>query len=131
MFGYKPKYYRPALESNDHPELDTSEKLAHKDIIYYQSMIGSLQWAVSLGCFDMNSIVMTLSTFRSAPRQGHQKRLQRIYVYIAKFGESAIRIQTQEPNYPNIVIKEYDWKKSVYGEVKKLLPKCQNHWESP
>ena len=76
MFGHKPKHYSSPLESKDHPEFDTSEELEAPDIIRYQSMIGSLQWAVSLGRFDINTAVMTLSSFRVSPRKGHLKRAQ-------------------------------------------------------
>ena len=49
MFGHKPKQYTSPLESGDHPELDTSQELEKDDITKYQSMIGLLQWAISLG----------------------------------------------------------------------------------
>ena len=83
MFGHKPKFYSSPLESNDHPEFDTSEQLDLNDTKKYQSMIGSLQWAVSLGRLDINTAVMTMSSFRAYPRRGHLKRLQRIYGYLA------------------------------------------------
>jgi hypothetical protein len=35
----------------------------------YQTMIGCLQWAVSLGRFDIQTAVMTMSRFRVAPRK--------------------------------------------------------------
>ena len=63
MYGVKPKQYSSPLESGDHPELDTSEELDPKDAKKYQSMIGSLQWAISLGRFDICTAVMTLSSF--------------------------------------------------------------------
>ena len=75
MFGHKPKFYSSPLESNDHPEFDTSEQLDPNDTKKYQSMIGSLQWAVSLGRLDINTAVMIMSSFRAYPRRGHLKRL--------------------------------------------------------
>ena len=50
MFGEKPsaKMYSP-LEKGDHPELDDSELLDATGIQQYQSLIGSLQWVISLG----------------------------------------------------------------------------------
>jgi len=72
MFGEKPKtnVYSP-LEKGDHPELDTSELLDTTGINQYQSLIGSLQWAISLGWLDIATAVMTMSSFRAAPRRGH------------------------------------------------------------
>jgi Reverse transcriptase (RNA-dependent DNA polymerase) len=48
-FGDKPKGYNTPLEKNDHPEVDELALLDADGITLYQSMIGALQWAVSLG----------------------------------------------------------------------------------
>jgi hypothetical protein len=69
MFGCKPREYTSPLEK-DHPEVDTSEELDARGIKKYQTMIGSLQWAVSLGRFDIQTATMTVSWFRAAPGQG-------------------------------------------------------------
>ena len=65
---------------------------------------------------------MTMSSFRAYPRRGHLKRLQRIYGYLAKFSESAITICTEEPDYSNITINEYESETTIYGEVMELQP---------
>ena len=72
------------LERGDHPELDTSELLDSEGITIYQSLIGALQWAVSIGRFDIHTAVMTMSGFRVAPRHGHLERVKRIYGYLSK-----------------------------------------------
>ncbi len=68
MFGEKPKQIVTSpLESGDHPELNLTELLNKEGIKHYQSLIGSIQWAVSLGRLDVNTAVMTLSSFHAAP----------------------------------------------------------------
>ena len=64
-FKVKPRPTRrnSPLERNDHPEMDTSAFLEEEDILVYQSLIGSIQWAVTLGRFDVNTAVMTMSSF--------------------------------------------------------------------
>jgi hypothetical protein len=64
MFGEKPwmNVYSP-LEKGDHPKLDESELLDPDDVTKYQSLVGSLQWAISLGRLDVAKVVMTLSGF--------------------------------------------------------------------
>ena len=37
----------------------------------YLTMVGQLQWLVTLGRFDFHAQVATMSRFRVAPRQGH------------------------------------------------------------
>ena len=70
LFGTKPRTtFTSPLEKGDHPELDTSPELGAKGIKQYQSLIGAVQWAVSLGRLDICTAVMTLSSFRVAPEK--------------------------------------------------------------
>jgi Reverse transcriptase (RNA-dependent DNA polymerase) len=117
-FGEKPKDYTSPLEKNDHPELDDSELLDTEGLKLYQSMIGALQWAVSLGRFDIHTAVMTMSKFRMSPRHGHLNRLKRIYGYL----RAAIRINTAPLDVSHLQDVEYDWEYSVYGNVKEQIP---------
>ena len=66
------------LDKDDHPELDDSSLFEEPDIKIYQSLIGSLQWAIILECFDISIAVMVMSQFWIAPRKGHMERLKRI-----------------------------------------------------
>ena len=123
LFGEKPKQnVSSPLEKGDHPELDTSELLDAQGISIYQSLIGSLQWAVSIGRFDINTAVMTLSGFRVAPRRGHLERAKRVCGYLSKMRHGAIPIRTSEPDYSDIPNFEYDWAQTVYGKVKEHKP---------
>jgi Reverse transcriptase (RNA-dependent DNA polymerase) len=83
MFGEKPKEYSSPLENGDHPDIDDSDLLDPGDIPKYQSLIGASQWAISLGCFDIQTAVMTMSHL--SPRKGHLERMQRIYGYLSKY----------------------------------------------
>jgi hypothetical protein len=122
MFGHKPKEYSTPLEKNDHPELDTSDLLTGDDISKYQSMIGASQWAISLGRFDIQTAVMTMSQFRISPRIGHLKRLQHIYGYLKCFKNGAILFGAKKPVLSTFSEIDHDWKYSVYGNVKELIP---------
>ena len=123
MFNEKPsqKCHSP-IEKGDHPELDTSDFLLADDISKYLSMVGALQWIISIGRFDITTAVMTLGSFRVAPRKGHMDRLKRIYGYLAKFPSATIRIRTDLPDYSNLPDLKYDWEHSVYGNVKEDIP---------
>jgi hypothetical protein len=124
MFGKAPKtiYTSPILRG-DHPELDTSEFLDEAGIKDYQSLIGALQWLVSIGRFDINTAVMTMSTFRSEPRKGHMDRVKRIFGYLYKMKHAIICVRVEEPDYSSLPDLEFDWSRSVYGEPKEILPK--------
>jgi hypothetical protein len=72
LFGESPSHCpQSPLESNDHPEIDSSEFLSEEDIQKYQSLIGAMQWAISIEHFDIAVHVMTMSSFRASPHRGH------------------------------------------------------------
>ena len=110
------------LETVYHPELDTSELCYLEQVAQYQSMIGSLQWIVTIGRFDINTTIMTIQGFRMAPRLGHLSRLKRIYEYLSKMRYASIRVRTEEPDYSEQPEHTFDWTYSVYGNVKELIP---------
>ena len=56
---YPKQLYSSPLEPGDHPELDDTELLDDDGIRQYHSLIGSLQWAISLGRFDTYSLFKT------------------------------------------------------------------------
>jgi hypothetical protein len=122
MFQEQPKQYVSPLEKGDHPELDSTPELGDAGIKQYQSLIGSLQWLITLGRFDIATAVMSMSRFRVAPRQGHLDRLKRMYGYVKKMKSGAIRVRTDEPDYSGLPDNPRDWATSVYGNVKELLP---------
>jgi len=124
MFGENPSTkYRSPLEPGDHPELDTSDFLDLEGIQRYQSLIGSLQWLISIGRFDVQVAVMTLSSFRAAPRLGHMERARRIVGYVANFKDAAIRIRTHIPvslnDYPP---QKFDWDHTIYEDAQEQIP---------
>ena len=65
---------------------------------------------------------MTLSGFRVAQRRGHIDRAKRIYGYLAKMRHAAIQVCTNEPDYSDVPNVDYDWSKTVYGELEELKP---------
>ena len=122
MFGELPKMMVQPVETNDHPEVDTTELLDSAGIKHYQCLIGELQWAVSLGRYDILQAVMSMSRFRTAPRDGHLRRLKRVFGYLRKFPEGAIRFRTQVPSHQVPDHKDYDWTHSVYGNDPEEVP---------
>jgi hypothetical protein len=123
MYGRKPREYTSPLDKGDHPEIDQTTELDNDGIKKYQTMIGCLQWAVSLGRFDIQTATMTMSRFRVAPRVGHLERLKRMYGYLKKFASAAIRIRVLQPDFAKLPNQDFDWCHTIYGDVKEILPK--------
>ena len=82
-FGSKPNSNpQSPLPEYDHPGLDTTEFLDEEGILQYQSIIGSLQWAISIGRWDIQTAVMTLSSFRAQPCAKSHKGITCISIMI-------------------------------------------------
>ena len=122
MFKEKPKEASSPLEKGDHPELDDTELLESEGTTKFQSLIGSLQWLITLGRFDVATAVMTLSRFRAQPREGHLSRAKRVFGYVKKFKEGSIRIRTDIPDYSDLPSPVHSWDYSVCGNVKEEIP---------
>jgi hypothetical protein len=122
LFKEKPKFYNSPIEKGDHPELDDTALLGPEQVTEYLSLMGQLQWLISLGRFDVSSAVTGLSTFRSKPRIGHLKRAQRVVGYVAKFKDAALRFRVGPPDYSHLHQKVEDWEKSVYGNDHEEFP---------
>ena len=88
----------------------------------YLTMVGQLQWLVTLGRFDIHAQVATMSRFRAAPRQGHMDRLKRICSYTIRTKDYAIRFRTDQPHSSFLPDQDFDWTYSVYGNVQEILP---------
>jgi hypothetical protein len=81
-----------------------------------------MQWAISIGRWDIQTAVMTLSSFRAQPRIGHLLRVKRMYAYLIKFRYFKIRFDTREPDYEAAEIQKYDWDNTAYGNGEEDLP---------
>ena len=66
--------------------------------------------------------VMTLSSFRALPREGHLDRVKRVYNYLMNYRFLKIRFDTREPNHENVVVKKYDWSNTYYGNSTEGIP---------
>jgi hypothetical protein len=123
LFGTKPSTKcLSLLDRGDHPALDDTEFLDAKEMQQYQSMISALQWAVSIGHLNIPTTVMTLSSFCTMPCHGHMDHAKCMYGYRAKMKDAVICVCTSEPDYSALPEQEFDWERSVYGNVSEIIP---------
>ena len=125
LFGSLPTKVMSPLVKNDHPEIDTSEFCGRDDTAKYMSLIGALQWTISLCQFDIANAVISLGRFRAEPRVGHLTRAKRIVGYLAKFLHGAIRFRISIPNHEATFgngPEKHDWMNSIYGNPEEIIP---------
>ena len=62
LFNTEPsKGLKTPLEKNDHPELDTTDILEGQQVNHYLTIIDELQWLITLGRFDIQAQVISMS----------------------------------------------------------------------
>ena len=67
-------------------------------VAIYLTMVGQLQWLLTLERFQLHTYVSSFSRFRAAPRQGHMDKLKRIYPYAIRTKDYAVRSITDQPD---------------------------------
>jgi hypothetical protein len=113
----KPKIASIPLPEKSHPELDTMSELDEKGRMQYQSLIGCLQWVVTLARFDIACALTTMSRFHVAPHQGHFELLGNIFGYLRKYPDGAIGFHVNTTMHEaSFTLVIADWSRSVYGE---------------
>jgi hypothetical protein len=82
------------IKTGDHPEEDKSPILDNVLHTEYQSIMGMLQWVVSLCRIDVCFAVSSLSRFCACPREGHLSRALRIWGYLKKYPSRSLSIKS-------------------------------------
>ena len=92
LFDQVLKKIKTPMAENYHPEIDESPELSDDEASKYRSLIGSLNWIVTLGRYDVHYATSVLSRFGMCPREGHRKAALRVLSYLKTFpnGKSCI-----------------------------------------
>ena len=64
---HKAQESKASLEAGDHPELDQSDFSNEEEIKQYQTLIGQLQWLISLRSLNIDVHTMSLSRYIAQP----------------------------------------------------------------
>ena len=117
------KYSSPMLE-NYHPELDDSEFVNQEMASKYRSMIGSLNWAITLGRFDIQYATSTMARYNMAPRKGHVDAVIRILGYLKNVAglNPRLLVNPGNPGHEKYPKQDYESWKEFYPELKEVLP---------
>jgi hypothetical protein len=121
LFDIKLRNYGSPLDVGDHPEIDESDLLDPEETTKYQMLVGCAQWAVSIGRYDIQYSTNLMARFAHSPREGHMKRMFRIFGYLKHHMKYRLVFDPENPNYDGIQFKEYDWS-YVYQDAKEDIP---------
>ena len=117
------KFSSPMSESY-HPELDDSQFLNNEDGSKYRSIIGSLNWAITLGRFDIQYATSTMARFNCAPRMGHMKGVIRIVGYLKKVASLKPRllVNPSSPRHEKYPSQDHGTWEEFYPEAIEEIP---------
>ena len=77
--------WKSPFDENYHAELDNTDLCDAILASKYRSLIGSANWIVTLGRFDIAFATATLARYCMAPRMGHYQAAQSIFGYLKNF----------------------------------------------
>ena len=106
-----------------HAELDDSPLLDPDGISKYRSVIGSLNWILTLGRFDIAYSLSTLSRYNMAPREGHMEALKRVlgYLYVKRNGQIVIDTATPGIRKKAMLSSGHSWTE-FYPDAEEDMP---------
>jgi hypothetical protein len=124
MFEHPMRESKYPMAEGYHPELDDTVLLDDSMSTKYRAIIGSLNWTVILGRFDVMYATNTLARFSMAPRLGHLEAAKRILGYLKKHPEYRILLN---PNHLDMVkavetFPEYNSWREFYPEAEEVVP---------
>jgi hypothetical protein len=102
FFGEKPRQkYSSPLEKGDHPELDTTAFLEQDKIEIYQSLIGAIQWSVSIGRWDIHIEILSPNKTQELHTKSRGSQIANI-AYIANIANPKDNVHIQTEYHPHV-----------------------------
>ena len=92
MLGMKYTSYNNPFDRNYHPKQDTSSLCTPQEQAYYCSLIGSANWCVTLGRYNIAYATSTLAQYSIALRTGHLQAVFRLMGYLKQYPNAAIPV---------------------------------------
>lgn len=87
-------------------------------------LIGSAQWAVTLGRYDIQYATNTLARYASMPRKGHYERALRMFGYLKHYNKAKLTLNPAEMNYNKMKFEEHDWS-DLYPDATEHMPEIK------
>jgi hypothetical protein len=122
MFGGELRLQKSPMVETYHPETDDTPLLDATSAAKYRALVGSANWAVTLGRFDIQYATQTMSRYNMAPREGHLEAMKRVFGYLKKFPKGKIVVDASYRDHSNFVFRDYDTWKEFYPDASEEMP---------
>ena len=122
LLGETFRAIKTPMEENYHPETDDSPLLDSENASKFRSIIGSINWIITLGRFDVNYAFMSLSRFNMAPREGHMTAACCILRYLKTFSKGQIVLDHSYPDHAQLDVQDHDTWREFYPDASEEIP---------
>ena len=111
------------MDPSYHPELEEASFLCQEGAFKYRSYIGSLNWAITLGRFDIQYAVSNLARYNMSPREGHMEAVIRVVGYLKQVQTKnpMLLVNPVMPERPEYVSHDFDNWKEFYPEASEAI----------
>jgi hypothetical protein len=121
LMGINLRKYNAPMDKEYHPEADETDYLGDKDASLYRGLIGSANWMITLGRFDIAYATNAMARFGMKPRQGHLKQMLRLFGYIKTHPKGQILVDANYMDWTPYHVEEHDWGE-FYPDAEEELP---------
>ena len=109
------------MAEGDHPKLDDSPLCTSAEGTIYRSMIGSANWIVTLGRFDIAFALQSLARYSMAPRVGHLVRLKKLFCYLKTRPTGKLLCDASYSDHTQYEIANHNWS-DIYPDAGEEIP---------
>eukprot|EP00957_Ditylum_brightwellii_P081171 6175231-Ditylum_brightwellii.AAC.1 len=108
------------MDPNYHADIDESDFEVGENMSKYCMMVGSLNWLVTLGRYDIHYTTTILARHMMMPRQGHMHAMRHIFGYLHKDLGFSIDYDIKELDFSKCQVEEYNWF-PLYGNAQEEM----------
>ena len=122
LMEWKLKNYGSPMDPKYHPELDESAQLSEDMHAKYRMMVGTLNWLVTLGRWDVHYAAQTLAQYSQAPREGHINAMQRVFGYLKHFSKRSVVYDPRVPKHHDDKVTKFEGWDEMYPDAQEEMP---------
>ena len=112
--------YASSEDLDYHPEVNESPFLIGGDIAKYRMMMGSLNWLITLGRYNVHHASVTLVRYMIIPKERHMKAMQHVFGYLKSYLKFSIKFDTDLTDHSGYNVEKYDWFPMYEGDQEEM-----------
>jgi hypothetical protein len=114
--------FKTPMSALYHPEMDESPLLDELHTSMYRALVGSANWIITLGRFDVAYASNTMARFCQKPREGHFRAMMRLFGYLKVWSKGRILVDPNYFDHSACHDEKYTTWKEFYPDAEEALP---------